>query len=360
MKRGAMFAMTVAKEAGAAVCVFILLLGCAREAEPLNPVLTHQESGTTVRLQAISAVSETVAWASGLQGTVVRTIDGGRTWAAVVVPGADSLQFRDVDAIDDNTAYLLSSGPGERSRIYKTSNGGVTWTLQYTNGDPEGFFDCLALWDADHGAIYGDAVDGSLVILTTSDGETWDRVPRSAVPDAHPGEGGFAASGTCLVTHGDSTAWIGTGADGSARVIKTVDRGQRWAAFPTPIVSGSSPAGITTVGFFDELVGIAAGGEISNPDSRSDNVAVTRDGGVSWTLVQRPLFSGPIYGLAVVRGAPTRSVVAVGPGGADYSLDNGVSWVRLDSLEYWSVDFASKAAGWAVGPNGRITQIAFN
>ena len=33
------------------------------------------------------------------------------------------------------------------------------------------------------------------------------------------------------------------------------------------------------------------------------------------------------------------------------------TWARIDSLVYWSVGFASPAAGWAVGKGGRITRL---
>jgi len=342
----------------AALLSALILSGC-RDTIPPGPKLTPQESRTTERLQAISVVDEAVVWASGVNGTVVRTTDGGQTWTASVVLGADSLQFRDVNAFDANTAYLLSSGSGESSRIYKTSDAGMTWTLQFTNTDPDGFFDCMAFWDSKHGAAYGDAVNGSLFILTTSDGETWNRVPAANLPEALPGEGGFAASGTCLISHGENTGWIGTGASSEARILKTTDRGRTWTAYATPIVSGSGTSGITTVGFHDRLLGIAAGGDISSPDLYTDNIAVTNDGGLTWALAGRPVLPGAIYGLAVVPGAVPPTVVAVGPGGADYSLDNGATWTQLDSLEYWSVAFASPSVGWAVGPSGRITKIAF-
>ena len=99
--------------------------------------LTPLDSGTEVRLQAVSAASNGVIWASGLEGTYTRSVDGGQTWTAGVVPGAEALQFRDVHAVDRRTAYLLSSGPGDASRIYKTTDGGDTWQLQHTNPETE-------------------------------------------------------------------------------------------------------------------------------------------------------------------------------------------------------------------------------
>jgi photosystem II stability/assembly factor-like uncharacterized protein len=314
----------------------------------------QQVSGTSVRLQAVSAVDERIVWASGLEGTYVRSTDGGATWTAGLVPNADSLQFRDVDAFDSSTAYLLSAGPGEASRIYKTADGGASWELQFVNTEPEGFFDCMAFWDATSGMAFSDAVDGEFIVITTANGNDWERVPAASLPDALPGEGSFAASGTCLTTQGDSTAWFGTGASEMARVFKTSDRGRTWSVHETPMVSGSM-SGITSIAFRNRLNGIIAGGRIGRPADFSDNVAVTRDGGHTWTLVGRPTFTGAIYGLNYVKGS-LRTVVAVGPNGAAYSTDEGGTWTPLDSLDYWSVAFAGSDAGWLVGPRGRITK----
>ena len=336
-----------------------MLTGCQFGED--HPAITtavthHQVSGTSVRLQAISAVDENVVWASGLQGTYVRTTDGGETWISSVVPGADSLQFRDVDAFDSLTAYLLAAGPGTLSRIYKTSNAGESWTLQFTNSEPAGFFDCMAFWDRDNGLAFSDAVDGEFIIIRTTDGEHWDLIPPDAVPDALPGEGSFAASGSCMVTQDNSTAWFGTGASEKARVFKTADRGDNWSVAETPIVSGPM-RGITSLTFFDGATGVAAGGDINNVDVHTDNLAVTHDGGSTWQLAGRPVFTGAVYGLAGSVQDDRTVLLAVGPGGLDYSSDNGMAWVALDTLEYWSTALASFATGWAVGPRGRIIRV---
>jgi photosystem II stability/assembly factor-like uncharacterized protein len=322
------------------------------------PFLSRQTSGTSFRLQAISAVDDKVVWTSGLGGTFARTTDGGDTWASSIVPAADSLQFRDVEAFDANTAYLLSAGAGPLSRIYKTTDGGETWSLQFTNEEPAGFFDCMAFWDPANGMAFSDAVDGEIVVIRTTDGETWQRVPAELVPDASSGEGSFAASGTCLITNGDSTAWFGTGASETARVFKTTDRGHTWSVAETPIVSGTM-AGIASLAFADQLTGMAAGGDMSSPDAHGDNMAVTADGGLTWTLAGRPVFTGAIYGLATTMNDDESVLFAVGPGGLDYSLDNGMVWFSLDTLDYWSVAFGSPTVGWAVGPEGRTTKIEF-
>ena len=147
------------------------------------PAWTDQPSGVTARLRGVSAVSDRVAWASGSGGTVLRTSDGGATWQPLTIPGAEKLDFRDIDAVSDRIAYVLSIGSGESSRIYKTIDGGRTWTLQFTNTDPKAFFDAMAFWDADRGIAFSDSVDGQLVILRTdTGGRTWTRVPAPAPP----------------------------------------------------------------------------------------------------------------------------------------------------------------------------------
>src|SRR5947208_13016268 len=107
---------------------------------------TPQSSGTTASLRGLAEVDDQVAWASGTGGTYLLTTDGGATWSAAQVPGAETLDFRDVHALDEHTAWLLSAGPGAHSRVYFTSDGGRSWKLRFTNPDDEGFWDAIAFW----------------------------------------------------------------------------------------------------------------------------------------------------------------------------------------------------------------------
>ncbi len=259
-------------------------------------------TGVTARLRGVSAISDRVAWASGTNGTILRTIDGGGTWTALAVPGAEKLDFRDVDAIDDKTAYVLSIGSGELSRIYKTSDAGTTWTEQFVNRDPKGFFDAMAFWDATRGVAVGDSIDGQFVILTTSDGgRTWARVPAAALPPALPNEGFFAASGTNVTVLPPNHVWLGTGAASEARVLHSSDGGRTWTLAKTPLAAGPS-AGIFSIAFADPTHGIVVGGDYKTEGVAGDNAALTSDGGKTWTLMK---------GLSGFR-----SVVAYVPGNA--------------------------------------------
>ncbi len=313
-----------------------------------------QSSGTTARLRGVSAVSATVAWASGNNGVYLRTADGGATWQAATVPGAEALDFRDVEGFNADTAYLLSIGEGERSRIYKTTNGGKDWQLQFTNRNPKAFFDAIAFWDANRGIAVSDSVDGRFVVIKTTDGgTTWKEVPQEGLPRALAGEGAFAASGTCVTVQGRNNVWIGTTA---ARVLRSTDGGETWQVATTPIPSGQPSAGIFSIAFNDARNGVVVGGDYKKENEARDIVATTNDGGRTWRLVKGPLPVGFRSAVAYVPGGAAPMIVAVGPSGSDYSLDGGASWASLGAEGYHAVSFDRTATGWAVGEGGRIAK----
>ena len=321
------------------------------------PQLADQDSGTDALLIGSHAVGGGVVWLSGTDGTVLRTTDGGATWADVSVPGADTLQFRDVHAFGPDVAVILSIGEGAASRVYRTDDGGATWRETFVNDEPGGFFDCLDFWpaaraDEARGIAFSDAVDGAFLVIETDDGgRSWRRVPADALPPARPGEGGFAASGTCVATHGDRTAWIATGNARPARVLRTDDGGRSWTSAPVPLDAGDA-AGATSVAFRTADRGVALGGDLTAPDSVGAAVAQTTDGGRSWTPGGPLPFPGAAYGAAYVADA----LVAVGPGGAALSRDDGLTWTLLDGRSFWGVT-ASDGTAWLAGPDGRVARL---
>jgi photosystem II stability/assembly factor-like uncharacterized protein len=319
---------------------------------------TPQSSGVATRLRGVSAVSDRVAWASGASGTILRTVDGGRTWQKRTIPGTASLDFRDVDAVDVRTAYVLSIGPGDASRIYKTTDGGATWTLQFQNRDPKAFFDAMAFWDPARGLVVGDAVDGHFAVLRTHDGgRNWAPVPAAGLPPALPGEAAFAASGTSIAVRGTRHAWIGTGAAASARVLRTEDAGTTWAVSATPVPAGPT-AGIFSIAFRDPLHGIIVGGDYKKETQALSNAAVTQDGGATWTLVPPPGLSGFRSAATYVEASPRR-VLAVGPSGVDQSSDGGQRWTPLPHKGFHAISFPIHGrVGWAVGEGGLVARIA--
>ena len=313
-------------------------------------------SPTEAELRGLSVVSANVVWASGQRGTVVRTTDGGRTWTRDTVPGAGQLDLRAIHATSPRVAHVVSIG--DSSRIYRTTDGGRTWSLRWRATRTGTFLDAIRFWDARHGIAMSDPVDGRFLILTTSDGgESWQEVPDASAPVALAGEGGFAASGSCLAVAGRSHVWFATGGATVARVHHSLDRGRTWTVHDTPIRAGAASAGIFSIAFRDARNGVIAGGDYQQPTLRGRNLAITVDGGQTWTLADSA--SSPAgYRSAVtwLPGLGGRTLMAVGLSGTDISRDRGGSWRSADTVAYNSVGFATSSRGWAVGPAGRIAR----
>jgi photosystem II stability/assembly factor-like uncharacterized protein len=340
-----------------------------------QPKLTPQTSGTTQLLIAVSPVDSRVVWAAGAGGTFVVTTDGGETWTAAVVPGAESLQFRDVYGVSDKIAYLMSIGSNTTDfRIYKTVDGGATWTIQFTNSFANAFYDCFAFWTPIRGIAHSDSVNGVFPEIRTTDGMTWHSIAAN-MPPALPGEASFAASGTCTATEGEQNAWIATGGSTIARILATRDGGNTWNAYDTPLVSSPSAGGIS-VAFRDGRHGILGGGDLSS--NTSADAATSDDGGQTWTLTNTPPVAGAIFCLAYIRDnrhhddgefdhEHDRTVVITAEtepnftsGSAAWTADEGRTWFELPTVSgYWAVAFANPKAGWFVGNGGQILKISF-
>jgi len=177
-----------------------------------------QDSHTTADLRGIHSVGGGVAWASGTNGTVLRTLDGGDNWQACAVPpGAEKLDFRGIQAFDANTAIVMSSGKGDLSRLYKTTDGCRTWKLVFTNPDKDGFWDAVRITGAKTALMIGDPIpEKELDRLkiktyfhfplygTTDFGEKWIRLDTNNLFARSDGDGKltesiFAASNSSLL-----------------------------------------------------------------------------------------------------------------------------------------------------------------
>jgi len=307
----------------------------------------------------LHVVDSNVVWAAGTGGRVARTTNSGATWTVTVVPGADSLQFRDVHAFSATEAFVLSIGNGTDSRIYQTRDGGATWRLSFQNEDTNAFYDCFSFWDRQRAFAFSDSHEGAFTLIRTDDGgASWRRINPSAVPPARPGEGGFAASGTCVVTRPGGLGWFATGASAvDTRVIRTTDYGATWDEAVTPVTSRTSGEGITSLAFWDDHRGVAFGATLAGADSTYANVILTTDGGATWTRAAGQALGGVVYGGSVVPDTPTPTLVAVGPSGTAWSADGGTTWRTFSTANTWSVMFLSPTVGWAVG-RGHISRFS--
>jgi photosystem II stability/assembly factor-like uncharacterized protein len=315
-----------------------------------------QAVNTNANFRGLSVVGDTV-WASGSGGTFITTTKGGKTWRVGHVPGADKLDFRDVEAFSDQVAYLLSIGTGEASRIYKTTDGGDSWQLQFQNTEKDAFFDAIAFWDERHGLAMSDPVRGRFYLVATDDGGAhWTTLPAEGMPPAINGEGGFAASGTCLIARGKTDAWLVSGGS-AARVFHSTDRGQHWAVIESPILSGPASAGIFSLAFSSDSNALIVGGDYQKPEATEKNAARTSDAGKSWQLLTQQAPSGFRSGVAFSKLGSVLVGLTVGTSGTDLSRDGGLTWVNLDKEDFNTVAFDRRGVAWAVGPKGRIGRL---
>lgn len=321
---------------------------------------TFVPSGTAAELRGLSIPTPRYVWASGSRGTIVRSLDSGRTWVSDTIPGATSLDFRSIHAFDSASAIVASAGEAEKglAAIYATRTGGKVWERVYTTDTRGVFFDAIAFWDRDNGIALSDPVDSAFFLLQTRDGgRTWSRIAPGTLPRVLPGEAAFAASGSSLVLVPPATIHIGTGGGGRARVMTSHDRGRSWSVTETPVHAAGGAAGIFALSFGDAKNGMAVGGDYTQPRLAATSVSTTTDGGRSWRASPQPP-SAYLSGVSVQASWEGVSAVAVGLAGTFISLDHGSSWKQTDSTALNSIRTNGPVTV-VVGPRGRIGQSVF-
>jgi photosystem II stability/assembly factor-like uncharacterized protein len=304
-----------------------------------------------VSVKYVSVEKRYVVWASGSRGVILRSTDEGSNWKLLSVESRGDLDFRDIEGIDQNIAYVMSSGDGDKSRIYKTMDGGTTWRLQYSDKRPGFFLDSLACDSPTRCVALSDPVDGKFLVLMTDDGEHWQEVPRDKMPPAVAGEGAFAASGTAITICGKNDIYFGTGGSRAARIFHSNDQGRSWSAADVPIAAGNASSGIFSVVCDGAGTVLAVGGDYQAPGNATKIAAYSLDSGATWKLAQQQ----PGGYRSAVGPFSHDGLVTVGTNGTDVSHDRGVHWQHSDALNLNAVSFAG-TAGWAVGPEGTIAR----
>lgn len=338
--------------------LFSLFLGVSTQAQWWEV----QTSGIDTNLRGISAaytpaakgVLVPVVWASGSNGVILKSLDEGKTWQRLHVNGGDALDFRGIVAFEGNTAYVMSSGEGDKSRIYKTTDGGATWKLQLIDQHKEFFLDAIACLSEKQCFVLGDPIGGKFLVLNTADGERWSLLNSFEMPAALRGEGAFAASNSCMLVSGEEIFFVTGGP--AARVFHSKNLGRVWWTSQTPIVHTSASSGIFSLAHFPgdkSSTVVVVGGDYQDPKQASRVAAFSRDGGKTWKLSkQQP---GGFRSAVALLGSDT--FVAVGPNGEEFSDDHGVHWKQTDTLNLNALTILDAQHAWAVGPNGTIARL---
>jgi len=346
--------------------------GVAAQAQTLNQTSgpwVLEKSGTTAGLRGIHAVGGGVAWASGTNGTILRTEDGGYEWQSCAAPpNADKLDFRGIWAWDGQTAIVMSSGTGDASRIYKTTDGCSSWKLVLTNADKDGFFDAIAFDDSGRGFLLGDPVAGKFVLMASLDrGKSWIRLTALGLEAGMMKIGAFAASDTALVidggvplfgTSGPDGPWLYAGEQTCTMGIAQDDptacitQFLRFAKQKLPMVGNTSTSGIFSLAIAADGASVAVGGDYTRPDTGAGSVAcipVWEGLPPVWVPATKPPHG---FRSAVAWDADLKAWIAAGTNGSDISYDDGKTWQPLDDGNWNALSLP-----WVVGPNGRIAKL---
>ena len=330
-----------------------------------------EDSHTTASLRGIDSVGNGIAWASGTNGTILRTEDGGFVWQLCAIPpGAEKLDFRGIQAFDANTAIVMSSGKGDLSRLYKTTDGCQTWKLIFTNPDKDGFWDAFLLnrFDKD-GYLLGDPVNGSFRYWQTNDkgttwqstwqGDNWKRTQWSSL-EALPREGAFAASNSSLFVDERYAVTFVTGGPAGGRIFMSddIDDPSKFHALPVPLRSGSASSGGFSIESRDYDGLVVVGGDYLKPEECSGTAAYSHDGGHHWKVAKTPPHG---FRSAVAYDTQQKLWITVGPNGTDISRDDGRNWTPLKPTKEDAPDadknWNALSLPFVVGPNGRIGKL---
>lgn len=314
--------------------------------------LKQLTTGKNTSMRGLSVVSNRIAWVSGSNGQVGKTIDGGIHWEWTQPKGYEKLDFRDIEAFDDQNAVIVNAG--SPAYVLVTTDGGKNWKETYKNTDSLIFLDGMGFWNRNEGIIFGDPINNKMQLLKTTDGGlTWTNITDNLKKELAVGEAGFAASGTTIRTSNDGKVWIATGGSVS-NIYYSSNYGKKWKVYPCPIIQGESSTGPFSIGFLDTKTGIAVGGNYLKDKENSNNVLLTKNGGKTWIKPVRPV-SGYRSGVEHIKGSIW---VATGSSGSDYSVDGGQNWINFSPLNFNAIQKA-KAGNLVLltGNRGNIYQL---
>lgn len=304
------------------------------------------QTGREVSLRGLSVVTDRVIWASGSKGTVAKSLDGGKTWNWMTVPGYEARDFRDIEAFDENNALVIAIA--HPAHILRTNDGGKTWRLVYENSAKGMFLDAMDFTGDENGIVVGDVVNGHLFLARTADGgNTWrEEISRFIVSDTT--EGCFASSGTNIRLDPDGGYHFVTGGlrsrmiSGSAAVVLPFDHSRT-----------STGANSLAVAPGRRLM-IAVGGDFTADSLRIRNCFISRDGGQTWQPPEVPPYG---YRSCVEFVSPGRAVTC-GLNGVDITEDEGRTWTIISKDSFHTCRKAKNGrAVFFSGNNGRIGRL---
>ncbi len=316
-----------------------------------------QSTSMTGSMRGLDVLNESCVWISGSGGEYCFTTDAGASWTKSVVPGAELLDFRDLHVFSEKSALLMSAGPGEASRVYRTDDAGQSWVLCYQNTDSLAFFDGMDFLNDNEGVIFSDPVDSKLNLMVTKDGgRNWVRQNPESLPELKTGEYAFAASGTSIMYDLDGGLWIATGGS-EARIWHANSIDGLWKIFTPPVIQGDPAAGLFSVSLQSDSKRIAVGGHYQKMDIMGSNVVLWDEKSQDWFV---PEGGKSLPFMECVRWVSDDAVVAAGPPGVFFSPDSGESWTRIYDDGFHTFDVSQKGrVGWLALNKGIVKRMSW-
>lgn len=311
-----------------------------------------QDAKTNIR--GLSVVNDLVVWASGSNGTIGKSTDGGKTWKWSVIKGFEKRDFRDIEAFDAASAVIIAVDAP--AYILKTIDGGENWKIVYENKTKGMFLDAIEFWNELSGIVIGDPIDGKIFIARSFDGgSTWKDIPDNYRPLAESGEAFFAASGTNVRALDRDESVLVSGGTRSRVYIRN-------KKIDLPIIQGRETTGANSIAVLDnnKLKGgstmIVVGGDFNNPSSDSLNCFFTSNHGKTWKAPKRP----PHGYRSCVEYLSKTHLVTCGLTGVDYSIDGGNNWTLISGESFNVCRIAKKGSAiYLAGGDGKVGKLIY-
>jgi len=341
----------------------ILLVSCKQEEKKINTnkrlpftgVVSETLLADTMSIRAITLDKNKVWFTTDNGKYGFCRYDKSKNFTNQILVDTIKPHFRGI-AQNDASLFLVSTE--KPAVIYKVDKNEHTITKIFEDKNPKAFYNGIQFWNEYEGIATGDPQNGCLTIVITRDkGQTWEKVDCSSLPKLEEGEVSFAASNSSLIVRGHY-AWILTGGTKS-RVFLSMNKGKTWSAFETPMTQGKPMAGIFSADFYNDSIGVMAGGDFENQNDNSKNKALTINSGQSWSLLADNEGFGYSSCIQFVPESGGILIVSVGPQGIYFSDDIGTFWKKIsEDTDLYTIRFIDKKTAIAAGKN-KIVRLKF-